>query len=83
MKLLLLEFFCFVLGLVGFLFSSPGFLVILLPHSPDITSTSSAANTMGDFIQWSDAASLPFTSNKGKSCPSTVKTEFQEFLQRC
>lgn len=73
---------CFVLGLVGFLFNSPGFLVILLPHSPAITSTSSAANTLGDFIQWSDAASL-LTSSKGKPCLRTIKTEFQAFLQWC
>lgn len=74
--------FRFVLGSVGFLFNSPGFLVILLPHSPAMTSTSSAANTPGDFIPWSDAASL-LTSSKGKPCLRTIKTEFKAFLQWC
>lgn len=65
-----------------FVLGSVGFLVILLPHSPAMTSTSSAANTPGDFIPWSDAASL-LTSSKGKPCLRTIKTEFQAFLQWC
>lgn len=72
-------FFCFVLELVCFLFNSLGFLVILPPHSPDIKSTSSAANTVEDFIQWSDAVSS-FHNKLGQNLSQHCKYKISRIL---